>query len=566
MGNWTGIVIFLTIAFPLLFGILSLLVGKKHLKHLHIVLIVSLFIFSILILVQGSFELNTGLSFFFEPITFSFSSTPNILFLIVIIILGIKLLESDQQSNKNLLRFHSLILSVSLSFGFVAFFSGVFMIRYIALEIVGLMVALTTLDSFSNIAAYTRFGAIFLILRLGDIGLWSSILILQNHMGTLNISQMIDTATGLPVQSRLWVLAGFLFAILVKTAAWPLGIWLQFIETKEASFVHWVSKILMPSLGLYLLYRVLPIIQSQPTLDAAIAISVLILTSILILTHLFGWIYINQNLLYFTLTTGMAIYLSAFVTAETLAYYLWMLMLLRLPWILKINLDKKWGRIGNALFLLSLNTIFTLRIWQNLPPNILIGWLLLSALTVFWYGMSYIQTLKLAKTNPNGSKSVHAFKVQADRLLRILPNAIHQAITGFSQRFEINFINYAFPFFSRVFTQSASLAKKHFENNLERLWQSCVKGIVKISEATFTAIEGSFDGLWDTTSDGIVKLSESTLGQIEEGGSKKTVSLIQNVISGLDETDERMAMKSFRWDLIWIPVFLVIVLIFVLTS
>jgi hypothetical protein len=567
MGNWTGIAAFLALIFPLAFGILSFLVKKDHLRHIFIGLIASLFFFSLFFIITGDFELHTNLSFFSEPITLSFSRTPNIFYLIVIIALGLKIFETNHEPNENLLRVHNLILGVSLAFGFIAFFSGQFMIRYIALEMVGLMVALTALDSVSNLKAYTRFAAVFLILRLGDIGLWSSILILQNHTGNLNISEMITTATALPLPSRTWVLAGFLFAVLIKTAAWPLGLWLQFIETKKKSFVLWVPRILMPSLGLYLLYRIRPILQSHPAFGQVIALTVLILTVALVFSHLLGWVHINRRLFFFTITTGMAIYLSTLISSKTLSYYLWISTILRLPSILKINLRKPWFQITSAAAFLSLNAVYAVVIWPGHPPIVLAGWIFLTLISGLWYGLSSTKSQKTAKTITSDSKAIpFSDHAQIDRLLRIFPNAVHKAITRFSQRFEINFINHAFPFFSRAFTQSASFAKKHFENNLEQLWQSCVSAVVKISEGTFAIIESSFDGLWDTTSDGIIKLSESTLGQIEEGGSKRTASIIEKVMRRLNTQDEKTAMKSFRWDLIWIPVFLVIVLIFVLTS
>ncbi len=567
MGSWTGIAAFLALIFPLAFGILSFLLKKDHQKHLRTGLIAGLFLISLTFIFTGNFELNTNLSFFSEPITFSFSRTPNIFYLIVIIALGIKFFETNQKPNENLLRVHNLILGISLAFGFIAFFSGQFMIRYIALEMVGLMAALTALDSVSNLKAYTRFAAIFLILRFGDIGLWSSILILQNHTGTLNISKMISTATTLPLPSRTWVLAGFLFAVLIKTAAWPLGLWLQFIETKRKASVLWVPKILMPSLGLYLLYRILPILQSHPVFGQVIALSVLILTVALVFSHLLGWVHINRRLLIFTLTTGMAIYLSTLTSTKTLSYYLWILTVCRLPSILRIILHKSWFHIASAAAFLSLNAIYAVVIWQGHPPIILAGWIFLTLISGLWYGLSFFKTQPSAKSMTEPGKALSTSDhAQIDRLLRIFPNKVHKAITRFSQRFEIQFINHAFPFFSRAFTQSASFAKKHFENNLERLWQSCVSAVVKISEGTFNIIERSFDSLWDTTSDGIVKLSESTLGQIEEGGSQRTASIIEKAMRRLNAQDEKTAMKSFRWDLLWIPVFLVIVLIFVLTS
>jgi len=555
MGNWIGVVIFLNFSLPLLWGILYLFVKSKNLRALNILLFTSVFICSLYFAIAGNNEFDTRLMFFNEPITFSFSSTPNIIFMIVIIALGMKFTKDSSVSiNEFFPRFHGVLLSISLSFGFMAFFSGQFMIRYIALEIVGLMAALAPLNSISDLRAYTRFGSIFLILRLGDIFLWTSILILQNHANTLNISQMIKTATELPVESSQWVLTGFLLAVMVKTAILPFGVWLQFAETDRQYMVNWLPGILMPSLGLYLLYRVLPLIQSQAIFINVLVLAILLSSLILIILDLAGWLKINRRILYLSLVTGMAIYLSAFTTTKILSTYLWFLLILRIPFFLNINLNARGVQIFNAASVSLVNTMLVLFFLQYQPVTGLIGWIALTGLIVLWYRLS------------NMKSQTRSIEGREYWLLNQFPDSFYKANAWFAQQVEINFINKVFPIFSQIFTQTANTIQRCLERGLENLWSCCVSGVVRISEATFNIIETGLEQLWEGSGKGMVKLSESTLVQIEDGGSKKALSLIQRMLNTLGEQDKREQLKSFRWDLIWIPICLVVILFFLLTS
>lgn len=555
MGNGIGVVTFFAFCAPLLIGILYLFVKQEHLKSLNVLLVASAFLCSLYFVGAGKNELNTGWFFFHEPITFNFSSTPNIIFLIVILALGAKFIkESASPINAFFMRFHGVLFSIALSFGFIAFFSGQFMVRYVALEIVGLMAALTPLNSVSDLQAYTRFGAIFLILRLGDVFLWSSILILQNHANTLNISQMMTSAIGLPAESKPWVLIGFMVAVLIKTAVLPFGVWLQFIQKDKRDMVNWLSDILMPSLGYYLLYRVLPLIQSRTLFINVLAVVVLLGSLILMLADLSGWLKIDKRNIYLSLISGMAIYLSALTTPTIFSVYLCLIIILRTRTILKVNNNAWFVRIIDTASIFLLNITFVFLFWLNQPVSIIIGWLTLTGLMILWYWFS-----------PKESQ-VHCVKPQTHWLVSQFPKSFYKANAWFAQRVETNFINKAFPAFRQIITQSADSTQHFLERGLEKLWDFCVNSMIRISEGTLNNIENRLEQLWEGSGRNMVKLSESTLVQIEDGGSKTTTSLIQRLLAKLGEQDRREQFKSFRWDLIWIPIFLMVILFFLLTS
>ncbi|GAG48919.1 unnamed protein product, partial [marine sediment metagenome] len=99
----------------------------------------------------------------------------------------------------------------------VAFLTEHFLARYIALEVVALCIALALLVEVRNSAGIRLARSSYLLLRLGDAGLLTAILILREASGTLNIGPALELALssiegsgGALDATRLgWVVAGF---------------------------------------------------------------------------------------------------------------------------------------------------------------------------------------------------------------------------------------------------------------------------------------------------------------------------------------------------------------------
>ncbi|MEA3327975.1 MAG: proton-conducting transporter membrane subunit, partial [Chloroflexota bacterium] len=242
---------------------------------------------SIGLLLLGEKTIFTELSFLSETITFSISNTALLLTLGIFFALSVLIYRNSLIIGNTISRFQATLLNLSLTFGFVALMSGQFMIRYIALDIVGLLVALTVLNSFSEKTSFKDFAIVFQILRLGDLSLLVSILLINQYAGTLDISLMINAASDLRMEPRMWVFMGFLFAILIKLAIWPFGAWLQRAKNSVPLASFWISGFLMPTLGYYLLYRIIPIINSSIIFQSITFLSGLLLIFILLIaTHL----------------------------------------------------------------------------------------------------------------------------------------------------------------------------------------------------------------------------------------------------------------------------------------
>ncbi|MEM4725278.1 MAG: proton-conducting transporter membrane subunit, partial [Candidatus Hadarchaeum sp.] len=103
----------------------------------------------------------------------------------------------------------------------------------------------------------------YLLLRVGDAGLLSAILLLFRATGTLNIKGALDAAVGLDAGRLGWILAGLLLAIWVKMGGWPFYPWSLSGRHLTPASHAWLFATMMPNLGIYLLYRVSPLIAKS---------------------------------------------------------------------------------------------------------------------------------------------------------------------------------------------------------------------------------------------------------------------------------------------------------------
>jgi formate hydrogenlyase subunit 3/multisubunit Na+/H+ antiporter MnhD subunit len=157
---------------------------------------------------------------------------------------------------------------LSLAAAQVAFLAEHFLARYVALEIVALCVSLAPLAEL-HLVRDQRTGErtagglarmVYLILRLGDIGLLIAISILWSAGGTLDIAPALEAGKALDTAYLNWVVTGLVVAVWIKVGGWPFHIWQQ-AGKSLSHFTHsWVYATLMPNLGFYLLYRITPLL------------------------------------------------------------------------------------------------------------------------------------------------------------------------------------------------------------------------------------------------------------------------------------------------------------------
>jgi hypothetical protein len=413
-----------------------------------------------------------------------------------------------------------------VSFGFIGFIRGQFMLRYIALDVVGLIAALSVLTSFSDSQPMKRFVTIFQILRLGDLSLLAAILLINYYAGTLNISQMISSALEMPLSAQMWVFWTFLFAILIKLAIWPFDLWLRSVRESEVGVSFWVSGLLMPSLGYYLLYRIMPIIASQDLFKY-----LTLLTSLGLLLVYF--VFISLRLVKaerFTLVNGVfgCFLLGAvsFGAAPYLLYYLLGLISLRLV----IALSGEKDVAGDAKWLIALamilNVLFIFINFNHYPILFSLGWLMLTAFSGFWIKK------QLSKT---ASETIE-LSSGLDKFSEILSNgSLSKSAQWLNRVLEID-----------LFTSGFSQISSHF---------------LKLAEWFSNHIERRLDRGWAWVGEKLMLLSQGALNTLEVDPAIKTGELVNGAMKSLEAHEENVLKKTLRLDLAWIPFLLAVILI-----
>ncbi len=190
------------------------------------------------------------------------------------------------------------LLLATLAATNVSFLAGDFLTRYGALEILGLGIALAPLaEGLRNGMRKAR--EVYLFLRLADVGLLIAILVLMDAGGTLAIADALDAGTRLAGAPHGWVVGGLLTAVWVKTGAWPFHRWQAAADGLSPPTGAWLYGVAMPNLGLYLLYRITPLLALNPlfgTLTLGIAcIGILAVTRQLLVGRSWSQLPVHMN-------------------------------------------------------------------------------------------------------------------------------------------------------------------------------------------------------------------------------------------------------------------------------
>jgi NADH-quinone oxidoreductase subunit L len=161
------------------------------------------------------------------------------------------------------------VLLLALSGANVALLADHFLLRYVALEIVALSVLLAPVAEGSRPETNRSARGGYLLLRLGDAGLLVAILILWHFGGTLHIDTALEAGKGLPSALLGWAVAGLGLAVWVKLGGWPFHLWSRSSRHLSPASHAWLYATAVPNLGLYLLYRVTPLLAHAGPLKTA---------------------------------------------------------------------------------------------------------------------------------------------------------------------------------------------------------------------------------------------------------------------------------------------------------
>ncbi|MFO7743633.1 MAG: proton-conducting transporter membrane subunit [Anaerolineae bacterium] len=152
------------------------------------------------------------------------------------------------------------MMLLALAAASVAFLTEHFLARYVALEVVALSIALAPLVELKGDEGGRGFWLVYVILRLGDVGLLTAILILFDASGTLEITPALEAAGTLSGARLGWVVFGLVLAVWVKLGNYPLHFWSRWGRPLSPPAHAWLFMTVMPNLGAYLLYRVTPLL------------------------------------------------------------------------------------------------------------------------------------------------------------------------------------------------------------------------------------------------------------------------------------------------------------------
>lgn len=475
----------------------------------------------------GEVDILTGLAFMGEPITFSVSNTAIVLYALTLLPLGYLVWRNPPDETSAMTPFQWSLLHLSLSAGFVAYISGQFMIRYIALDVVGLLAALSVLSSFSVTSGLRQFIIIFQILRLGDLSLLASILLINHYSGTLEIGPMIAAAVEMPPDARLWVFLGFLLALWIKMAIWPFGIWQGMARRNAPGITFWISGLMLPALGYYLLYRIAPIVNATVLFQRITLFTAL---ALVLLTVLLNTIRQIRYARFSQLGGVMSCFLLAaipFSNGRPLVIYLVGLLLHRWLMLLEEEVQKRALRVATAFFPLLLNSLWLGLNFSSFPTAALTGWITVTVLVVAWD--LYMQ-------------------------LKPVPSAVLAGQAGQGPLEE--------PSYGGLLVNVARWLNEKLELAV------LTEGLVKLSRFfeglagwVYHNVEGQIEKLWISIGRRLVALSEGTLRVVEMDAAHSTEALMDNALNSLAAYEKNALKKALRWDLAWIPFLLVVILI-----
>lgn len=513
----------------------------------------------VVLLFEGEVEIMTSVAFLGEPITFSITNSAIILYMVVLVILGNKILWDQEGEHAVMTAYQWALVNLSLSFGFIAFISGQFMIRYITLDIVGLLAALTVLSTFTATTGMRHFILIFQILRLGDLSLLAAILLANHITGTLEISQMIAAAVDMRPDARMWVFLGFLLALLIKLGVWPFGIWLERARHSAPRISFWISGLLLPGLGYYLLYRIVPVINSGVIYQNITVITALSLAVIMILVTALHEIRFERFVDYGSVMSCFVLAVAAYAGGTSSGgqgveyFFLYIIGVIIHRWLLllvgesskrpdrvtehsgspllKRNTPRGLGlqvlTVVTLLFPVLLNYVFLGINWRVLPAGFSIGWAVLTIIVFVWdvfLQRDPVMGKVLKNINPDDDFD----EAQHQGILLRLAGQINRTL-------ESGILTDGVVQLTELLSRFADWIYEYVEMGLERLFTRIGKKILAISEGT--------------------------MQRVEVEPSKKAGGLINGSLKAIETYETKFKRKPLRWDLAWIPFLLVVILI-----
>jgi hypothetical protein len=285
--------------------------------------------------------------------------------------------------------------------------------------------------------------------------------------------------------------------------------------------------VLLPVLGAYLLYRIIPIITSAVifrhlTLISAVALAGLII----LLTGL-------QEVKYdrFAHTGGILscflLAAAAFGGGQVLVYYLLGLILHRWLVLVDDETESPVLTLFISLYPLLINGLFLLLNPDVFSMTFMVSWCTATAIMVIWEVW-----MQRHPVIPKALPIQNANNLLTDELYG---GVLVRAAGWLNKTIELG-----------IFTHGLAQMSDFFQ---------------RIAEWVYNNVEMGMEHLWIWLGRKLVQISEGTLRKVEVKSGHSTRHLMEEALQSLEQYEQKVSRKPLRWDLAWIPFLLVVILI-----
>jgi hypothetical protein len=544
----SGLLIAVLLVTPLIVGLFSLISNNTR---------QALFLFGSLWLINSAFMVMC-LIFVTLPVEihiselFSFIISRNALLinLSVHIACGFMMItrirKADGSLSKALIAFSALTISLSG----MAFLAANFLLRYIALELLGLVLAVVILFSNGFRDKFRLASKIFIILKLGDLGMLVGILIMSGFTGTLDIQAAIEGSKGLPSHMIAWVLSGFILAGLVKMGVWPFYFWIKGSKETVPTSLHWMFDVMVPSLGMYLLYRITPLVSLSLVINSVVFYSATLFLLILaVILSLKPRKYAPVMIMNIALGASMVL-LSATGSSDAVLKFLLINILIRMMVQIAAPV-KKYHLVMHASISLLIGSLLLIMTWQ------LYVRLAIHEFVIVLAAMTLIIILLMQRIFRSGEYK-EAESITRKTNVKFTISAISSWIFLYIER---GIFHDGVEIFTRSVIKMVSRIYWIFEIRLVELVTSFfhrfILGFQKVNEAAEEGVKQIFV----QKGQAFVRFVSTFF---ETYGIDKGAKLLGDSIVKGGEGVKRIEERSFRKNLLWIPLMLLFIILFLI--
>lgn len=317
----------------------------------------------------------------------------------------------------------------------------------------------------------------------------------------------------------------------------------------------WIPGFLMPVLGYYLLYRVIPIIIINPIYQILVfGIGLFGILGTIVLNSA-GWVKFDRFIFLGSISSGVILCASALFGSGFIVQFMAGVLIYRLI----VSFDQTNGMRVPGVFHLIFPAIwqgtFLLIYFEDFSSVRLFLWIIL---VIFWSLGGWMVNHR-KQNNPAKFSPILTF----DKLPEKTSDSLARSAGWLNLNFESVFSEAAFS--GRWLVKTAQFINQKVEIGIFS------KGVVKLASFfNFFArwnsemIENKLEKAWTWIGNKLVSISEGAFSMIEVEAAQKTDDVVEDALLSLEGYEKKVLKKRLRLDLIWIPILMVGIVLFIL--